>query len=62
METIFLFLLSFFSLQIFAQNVSIEGVAFDKLAGGSLEFSSVSLYSATNATLLSGQIADQRKI
>ncbi len=51
-------LLTLLSLQIFAQNASIEGITYDKSLGTPLEFASVSLYQVDNSVLISGQVAD----
>ncbi len=51
-------LFNFLFLNIFAQNASIEGVAFDKFASTPLEFASVSLYKVSDKALVNGQIAN----
>ncbi len=50
-------LIGFFTLQIFAQSASVEGVTYDKSSAAPLEFASVSLYKAADRSLVSGQIA-----
>jgi outer membrane receptor protein involved in Fe transport len=51
-------LLFLFSINIFAQNTSIEGVVYDKSANMPLEFASVSLYQTADKSLVNGLIAD----
>ena len=57
MKNHFTVLLIFFSLQLFAQSASIEGIAYDNSAQTPLEFASVSLYQSADSALLQGQIA-----
>jgi outer membrane receptor protein involved in Fe transport len=58
MKNIITLLLTLLSLQIFAQNASIEGITYDKSVVAPLEFASVSLYQVDNSVLISGQVAD----
>ena len=58
MKKSLVFLIFFISSQLFAQNASIEGIAFDQSANNPLEFASVSLYNFADSSLITGQVAD----
>ncbi len=52
------FLVFFISSRLFAQNSSIEGIAFDQSVNSPLEFASVSLFKLPDSILVAGQVAD----
>jgi outer membrane receptor protein involved in Fe transport len=58
MKNILFLILLAISTGLYAQNISIEGITFDKSANVPLEFCSVTLFKVADSSLVAGQVAD----